>query len=120
MVIRKWLKENNYTKELALVDTVEAELKASGSKQRRNWWDAFAGANEGTPIIVNGHEFPVLRAAQIRQGKPVTKNAICKSEDEVIPPVKASSRFPRRRLPSKARKLSRNTNGAQKRQQQAS
>ena len=104
MVIRKWLQENKYEKERALVDTVEAELKASGSKERRNWWDVLSGAKDGEPVIVNGHEFPVLRAAQIRQGKPVTKSAICKNKDEAIPPVKASKRWPRKRLPSKARR----------------
>ena len=120
MVIRKWLRENGYTKELALVDVVEAEFDAAGSGERRNWWDVFAGGTDGSPITVNGHEFPVLRAAQIRQGKPITKNAVCKNEDEQIPPVKASKRWPRKRLPSKARKLSRDTEAAQKRQQQAS
>ena len=120
MVIRKWLLENDYKKELALIDTVEAEFDAAGSGQRRNWWDVLAGGTDGSPITVNGHEFPVLRAAQIRQGKPVTKNAICKNQDESIPPVKASKRWPRKRLPSKARKLTRQGDGAPKREQQAS
>lgn len=119
MVIRKWLRENDYTSELALIDTVEAELKAAGSKQRRNWWDVLAGANDGSPITVNGHEFPILRSAQIRQGKPVAKNAVCKNVDEVIPPVRASKRWPRKRLPSKARRIVPKTY-ARKQQPQAS
>src|SRR5262245_12530111 len=105
MVIRKWLAENNYPKELALVDLVESEFEASGSGERRNWWDVFAGGKDGAPVVVNGHEFPILRAAQIRQGKPITKNAICNNSDEAIPPVKASKRWPRKRLPSKARRI---------------
>lgn len=105
MIIRRWLRENNYAEELALVDTVEAEFDAEGSGERRNWWDVFAGGKDGVPIVVNGHEFPVLRAAQIRQGKPVSDNAKCLNEDELIPAVKASKRWPRKRLPSKARKV---------------
>ncbi|MGH9196975.1 MAG: hypothetical protein ACRD1T_14695 [Acidimicrobiia bacterium] len=36
----------------------------------------------GTPMVVAGHQFPVLRAAQIRQAKPVIPNAIARDEDE--------------------------------------
>lgn len=105
MVIRKFLRDYGYTDELALVDKVEAELRASGSKQRRNWWDVFAGGKDGSPLTVNGHEFPILRAAQIRQGVPVTATARCNDEEEVIPPVKASKRWPRKRLPTKVRRI---------------
>lgn len=105
MVIRKWLRENGYLDELALIDSVEAEIEASGSKQRRNWWDVLAGANNGAPISVHGHEFPVLRSAQIRQGKPISKNALCKNMDEVIPPVKASKRWLRKPPSRKARRI---------------
>src|ERR1044072_901091 len=105
MVIRKFVQTYQYDEELALVNKVEAELKASGSKERRNWWDVFAGGKDGGSISVNGHAVPVLRAAQIRQGKPITKNAKCLNEDETIPSVRASRRWPRKRLPSKARKI---------------
>ena len=119
MVIRKFLREYRYMNELGLVDKVEAELRASGSKQRRNWWDVFAGAKDGSPMTVNGHEFPILRAAQIRQGVPITANARCNDEDEIIPPVKASKRWPRKRLPSKARRSAAKGYG-RKQQSQAS
>ena len=32
----------------------------------------------GEAVIVNGHEFPVLRSAQVRQGKPITKNGVAR------------------------------------------
>ena len=43
-------------------------------------------------IVVAGREFPVLLAAQRRQGKAVTKNALCRNRNEQIPPVRASGR----------------------------
>ena len=101
MTLRKWLTAD-YPDVLGLIDEVVSEFKASGSKERRNWWIVLAGGVDGEPLMVAGREFPVLRAAQIRQGKPVTANAMCRNLDEVPPGVMATKRWPRRRLPSKA------------------
>lgn len=100
MTIRKWLR-TDYSDIADLIDDVMAEIQASGSRERRNWWVVLAGGDGGAPLMVAGRVFPVLRAAQIRQGKPTTPNAICRNEDEVPPGVRATKRWPRRRLPTK-------------------
>lgn len=102
MTARVWLRGNGYGDVAALIDRVMAEIKAAGSRQRRNWWDTLAGGDDGRPITVNGHEFPVVRAAQIRQGKRVTSNATFRNPDEVPPAVVSTKRWPRRKLPSRA------------------
>ena len=104
MTARDWFRENGYGDVADLIDGVMSELKAHGSKERRNWWDVLAGGKDGKPIIVNGHEFPVLRVAQIRQGRIVTKNAISRNEAEVPPDVVVTDRWKSKHLPSKARK----------------
>lgn len=109
MTCRTWCVENNYPDCVALIDKADALIAAKGKKSRRNWWDTFAGGVDGKPSVREGIEFPVLRAAQIRQGKPITPNAICLNEDEEVPPVIASKRWPRRRLPSKARRIVQST-----------
>ena len=101
MTARDWLRENGYGDVAELIDRVIAEIAASGSRQRRNWWDTLAGGREGAPISVNGHEFPVLRVAQIRQGRHITPTAICRNLNEQPPDVVATKRWPRRKLPSK-------------------
>jgi hypothetical protein len=65
MIARDWLRTNGYEDVAALIDRVMAEIEATGSKQRRNWWDVLASGKDGKPIVVNGHQFPVLRVAQI-------------------------------------------------------
>ena len=40
---RDWLREHGYEDVAELIDRVMAEIEASGSKQRRNWWDVLAG-----------------------------------------------------------------------------
>jgi hypothetical protein len=106
MIALKWLRNNAYHNVANLIDEVNAENKAAGRKTRRNWWDTLAGGDDGRPFTVNGREFPVLRAAQIRQGKPTTPNAIYLNPNEQPPDVVATKRWPRRHLPSKARRLS--------------
>src|SRR5436190_130067 len=99
MNARVWLRQNRYEDVADLNDLVIAELKASGSKERRNWWAVLAGGVDGKPLIVNGHEFLVLRVAQIRQGKPITARAISRNPNEQPPDVVATKRWPRKRLP---------------------
>lgn len=109
MIARDWLRQNGYKDVADLIDQVIAEIEAAGSRTRRNWWDTLAGGKGGKPIVVNGYEFPVLRVAQIRQGKPITPNAGSRREGEVPPDVIATKRWPRKRLPSKARRLEEKT-----------
>jgi hypothetical protein len=83
---RQWLRENGYADIADLVETFIAKWKAAGKKTRRNWWEILAGGNFGKPRTVDGQPFPVLKAAQIRQGLPVTANAISRSEEKSLPP----------------------------------
>ena len=71
-------------------------------KERRNWWDVLAGGKDGAAMVVAGHEFTVLRAAQIRQAKPVTSNALCRNENEQPPDARGTGRWPKAQLPVKA------------------
>jgi hypothetical protein len=89
MTARDWLRENGYEDVAGLIDEVIAELESRGSKQRRNWWDVLAGGVNGRPLIVSGREFPVLRVAQQRQGKPLTQNAISRNVNEQPPDPRA-------------------------------
>jgi hypothetical protein len=104
MVLRSWLRENSYVDIADLIDSVRAELKAKGSKERRSFYEVLAGGKDGQPIVVSGHEFPVLKTMQLRQGKPITPNAIQRSPHEQPPDVVPTKRWPRRRLPSKAKR----------------
>lgn len=93
--VRKWLKENNYDDIARLIDELMIEWKSKGKHTRRNWWDVLAGGKDGKPCTIDGRVFPVLRAAQIRKGIIVTKNAICRNEDEKFPFIKESGRWPK-------------------------
>jgi hypothetical protein len=114
MTTRDWLRQNGYEDVRELIDEVIAELAAKGSKERRNWWDVLAGGKDGAPIVVAGREFPVLRAAQIRQGKPVTPNAIYRNENEQPLDVVRTGRWPKKlrrknQLPVKAKRQAKTT-----------
>jgi hypothetical protein len=83
----------------------------------------LAGGADGAPTYVAGREFPVLRVAQIRQGKPVTENAIYLSDDEVAPGVVKTGRWPQKRrrvLPSKSRAIAKKPAGKVARHARAS
>jgi uncharacterized protein (UPF0248 family) len=85
--LRSWLVENDYEDVALIIDEILDEWKKDENGTRRNWWDKLAGGKNGVPLKVAGKEIPVLRAAQIRQGKPITKNAICRNENEIIPRI---------------------------------
>lgn len=91
--IREWLRENDYKDIAELIEKVMSGWKSKGSKTRRNWWDVLAGHKKGTPRIIEGVTFPILKAAQIRKGWKVTDNAICRNEEEIIPDVVVNGRW---------------------------
>jgi hypothetical protein len=91
---RDWLSQNGYEDVATLIDEVLAELKAKGSKERRNWWDILSGDCHGNPRIVAGRKFPVLAIAQKRQGKPVTPNAIRSKKSAAPPKIRKTGRWP--------------------------
>lgn len=85
---RQWLLRNGYGDVAALIDRVTALWLASGKRTRRNWWEILAGDRLGRSRRVAGQEFPVLRAAQRRQGVPVTGNALARNPGEEAPPIR--------------------------------
>lgn len=85
MTARKWLVENGYEDVAELIDGLMKEWKLKGVSTRRNWWEILSGGKNGRPRTVNGVEFPVLKAAQLHEGKPITSNAICRNENEKAP-----------------------------------
>ena len=87
MDARKWLRENKYEDVAEKIEAVLSRWKKADKRTRRNWWDVLSGNSRGMSIRIEGVEFPVLKSAQIRQGRKVTANAICRSECE-IPPVR--------------------------------
>jgi hypothetical protein len=93
MTCRDWLRSNDYDDVVDLIDRAMSKMAARGSKQRRNWWEILSGAKDGKPCIVEGIEFPVLRVAQVRQGKPITPNAISRSRKELPPDVRSTGRW---------------------------
>jgi hypothetical protein len=94
---RKWLREGGYDNVVAMIDGRLAEWKAQGKTTRRNWWDILAGDEQGRPRTVDGIAFPVLRAAQLRQRKPVSADALCNDPKEKVPAIRVTKRWPRRK-----------------------
>lgn len=88
MICRDWLRANSYEDVADLIDQATAKMAARASKQRRNWWDILSGVKDGHPCVVEGIKFPVLRVAQVRQGKPITPNAISRNPKELPPDVR--------------------------------
>lgn len=90
---RQWLLENAYGDVAALIDEVTAAWKKQGRSTRRNWWSVLAGNRHGESRTIGGREFPVLLVAQLRQGGPVTRNAICRNPMEEVPQVRVTGRW---------------------------
>src|SRR5208283_3116109 len=96
MTCREWLRTNGYLDVVVLIDRAMAKMGGRGSKQRRNWWDILSGGPAGKPCVCEGMEFPVLRVAQIRQGKPTTMNAISRNDREKAPDTVVTGRWTRK------------------------
>ena len=97
---RSWLKANGYDDVCAMIDEIQAEWDKEGSSERRDWFRVCAGGPGGRPRVVKGRAFPVIRAFQIRQGLPVTPNAIWLNSKEIAPPVERKGRWATRRTRS--------------------
>jgi hypothetical protein len=89
---RVWLREHGYAEVADQIDALIERWKRAGKKTRRNWWEVLAGGVNGKPRTVDGVAFPVLRAAQVRQGVKAGKGSGRKAE--VAPPVRVSNRWP--------------------------
>jgi DNA adenine methylase len=93
MEVKQWLSENGYTDVAKLIDEVTSEWKAQGKQTRRNWWEVLAGGSNGKARVVAGRAFPVLWAAQSRQGLPVTDNALHRGSHEGPPVARIGGRW---------------------------
>src|SRR5215472_2458711 len=91
---RSWLRENGYEDVADLVEKAIAQWARHGVKTRRNWWVILSGDKNGNPRKLAGTAFPVLRAAQIRQGRPVTPNSLCRNPREKPPGRWKTGRWP--------------------------
>jgi len=100
---RPWLRENGYDDVADMIDKVMHEWLKEGKRTRRNWWEILAGDAKGRPRKVAGREFPILMAAQKRQGLTITPNAICRRQEENPPPVRETGRWPAKRSPAPSR-----------------
>jgi hypothetical protein len=98
---RQWLRANDYEDIDVLIGQAAAKVSERGSKQRRSWWETLAGGPNGRPLMREGIEFPVLRAAQLREKLPVTPNAICRNPQEKFPPKSPSGRWPAKKKKSR-------------------
>ena len=94
MTVRQWLRANDYGDVADLIEDILAELKAKGSKERRNWADVLCG-NQGKPVEVAGRTFPILASAQVSRGLPVSPSAIQRNRDERFPPARKTGRWPK-------------------------
>lgn len=83
VTVRVWLKENGYPEIAEMIEDIQAEWKNTGKRTRRNWWEVLSGGKNGASRTIYGRRFPALQAAQIRQGKAITDNAL-KSTQELI------------------------------------
>ena len=88
-----WLRSNGYKDVANLIDQVTEEWKIEGKSTRRNWWEVLAGGDGGRPFRIAGRVFPVLRVAQRRQGRRITKNAIQRAGKERAPRVRKTARW---------------------------
>src|SRR2546426_4824335 len=95
---RKWLRENGYDDIADLIDGVMGEWQKTGIRTRRNWWDLLAGRADGSPCVLGKTVFPILRAAQIRQGRSVTANSISRNSNEEIPAFTITARWSKRKI----------------------
>jgi hypothetical protein len=82
---RKFFAEH-YPLVATLVDELLQDFASRGVTTRRNWWVPLAGGAGGRTMSVSGREFPVLEVAQLRQGVPITANAIRRKPGEPDPP----------------------------------
>ncbi|MEL7655562.1 MAG: hypothetical protein AAGU75_06610 [Bacillota bacterium] len=92
---RDWLAENGYPEIAEMIDEIQTEWKHTGKHTRRNWWDVLSGGKNGLPRVIYGRQFPVLQAAQLRQGKPITANALKMANEESAPDIIDNGRWRR-------------------------
>jgi len=93
MTARAWLLQNNYEDVVAKIDRVEVRWRSQAKKTHRNWWDVLAGSKNGSAKRIEGITFPVLRAARLRKGWPVTDGYVCRNLREEFPTIVPQARW---------------------------
>ena len=93
MHVKQWLDQNGYSDITALINEVETEWRSQGKQTRRSWWEVLAGGATGNGRTVAGRTFPVLQAAQIRKGVPITDNALTRGVAEEPPRIRRDGRW---------------------------
>lgn len=90
---RAWLQEHGYSHVNAMIDEIMSEWKTAGKKTRRDWWEACAGDKNGSPRVIEGRTFPVIKALRDRQGLKPVKSAISNGRKERAPRAKPQQRW---------------------------
>ena len=93
MTCKDWLRQNGYEDVADLIDRAMFRMAVRGSRQRRNWWNVLAGGPNGEGYVREGIRFPVLQAAQSRQGRPITPDALCRNDREEPPAPRSTGRW---------------------------
>ena len=93
MDARRWLRKNKYEDIADMIDEIMVDWRMAGKRTRRNWWDILAGGQNGQPRSVAGTRFPVLKAAQERQGKAITRNSLSRKRREEAPSIVPQNRW---------------------------
>ena len=91
---REWLRANGYADVAEAVDGVMTEWRLAGKKTRRDWWEILAGDKNGKPRVAGGVTFPVLKAAQVREGRP-NPQGVTRRRGEKAPPKLPTNRWPK-------------------------
>lgn len=85
----EWLRLNGYEDVAKTIDDLRQRWRIRNLATRRDWWLILAGTEQGTPRVVDGVTFPVLKAARRRQGYPPdVDGAIERTPHELAPSIK--------------------------------
>lgn len=88
-----WCRKWNYNDIADMVEGFISKWAAAGNGTRRNWWDKFAGLQDGRHCKIEGQELPILQAARKRKGWPMVSDAICRNKAEEIPGISLQTRW---------------------------
>jgi hypothetical protein len=64
---KQWLAKHRRLGVLRDINIVEKIWIKKGKATHRNWWAVLAGKPDGTPYIIEGIKFPIIREAVYRQ-----------------------------------------------------
>jgi DNA adenine methylase len=90
---REWLISSGYEDVNKTIETIMLEWQLRGLRTRKDWWEKLAGTFKGQPCSVNGVKLPILKAARIRKGWPPVAEALCRNQDQPIPPITTQARW---------------------------